>query len=197
MKPLPILMFALVACGAWNYLARRAVPQAAGILAPQAPVQSDRLDTRVFTTGSFQITPLASFTVQARVLGVAEYRVGREADLSPVDLALGWGRMSDTTVIDQLDIRQNNRFYFYSWSGQPPLPPHEIVEHSANMHLIPANEGLEKQLRKVRVGNVVELSGYLVRADAADGWHWVSSLTRSDSGAGACELVWVERLTVR
>jgi hypothetical protein len=43
---------------------------------------------------------------------------------------------------------------------------------------------------------VVALSGYLVRVTAADGWHWNSSMTRSDSGHGACELVWVTQLAV-
>jgi hypothetical protein len=35
-----------------------------------------------------------------------------------------------------------------------------------------------------------------VRADASDGWRWISSLKRTDIGAGACELVWVEGLTI-
>jgi hypothetical protein len=48
----------------------------------------------------------------------------------------------------------------------------------------------------VRTGSVVRLEGYLVEARADDGWRWRSSLTREDTGNGACELVWVERLDV-
>ena len=38
------------------------------------------------------------------------------------------------------------------------------------------------------------LRGYLVRVEAADGWQWRSSLSRADTGAGACELVLLEAL---
>jgi hypothetical protein len=31
----------------------------------------------------------------------------------------------------------------------------------------------------------------------SSGWRWVSSLSREDTGAGACELIWVESLSVR
>jgi hypothetical protein len=39
--------------------------------------------------------------------------------------------------------------------------------------------------------------GYLVEVRGRDGFRWRSSLTREDTGNGACELVWVEKLDVR
>ena len=41
---------------------------------------------------------------------------------------------------------------------------------------------------------LLTFSGYLIEARAPDGWRWRSSLTREDTGAGACELVWVEQI---
>jgi hypothetical protein len=38
---------------------------------------------------------------------------------------------------------------------------------------------------------VVQLQGWLIRTDDPSGWHWRSSLSREDTGAGACELVLV------
>jgi hypothetical protein len=38
------------------------------------------------------------------VLSVERYRTGREAEISPVDFALGWGSMSDDAVTSKLDI---------------------------------------------------------------------------------------------
>ena len=46
-------------------------------------------------------------------------------------------------------------------------------------------------------GDVVSLDGMLVEADKANGWRWRSSLTRDDTGNGACELVYVQSLTVQ
>ncbi len=140
---------------------------------------------------------LASFEIEARVLSTKEYSSDRESELVPVDLALGWGAMSDSAVLDQLSISQNKRFYYYRWSNQPPIPPYEIVQHSANMHLIPADSDIEEQIRNARVGQIVHIVGQLVEARDSDGWHWRSSLTRKDSGAGACELVRVEAIEVR
>ena len=62
------------------------------------------------------------------------------------------------------------------------------------MHMIPADDGVKYQLEQVRVGQVVHIEGFLVDASRADGWHWNTSMTREDTGAGACELVYVERL---
>ena len=42
----------------------------------------------------------------------------------------------------------------------------------------------------------VRIDGWLVEAKAGDGWHWRSSLTRKDTGAGACEVIFVRELQV-
>jgi hypothetical protein len=52
-------------------------------------------------------------------------------------------------------------------------------------------------LKRIRVGDVVSLEGMLVEADKANGWRWRSSLARDDTGNGACELVYVQSLTIR
>ena len=46
-------------------------------------------------------------------------------------------------------------------------------------------------------GSIVQLRGYLVAVQAADGWRWRSSLSRDDTGGGSCELVFVEYASVR
>ena len=43
----------------------------------------------------------------------------------------------------------------------------------------------------MRKGDRVRIDGWLVQANAPDGWRWRSSLTRDDSGGGACEVVYV------
>ena len=71
-----------------------------------------------------------------------------------------------------------------------------MLFRSASMHMVPANAAVERTLRNVRSGQRVKFSGYLIEVRAPDGWHWKSSLTREDTGAGACELVWVEQIAV-
>lgn len=149
-----------------------------------------------FALQGYQVRPLAQFAIRARVLGREEYSFGREADLSPVDLALGWRRMAEPAVYEPLNITQGGRWYRYSWSNQPPIPLQEIIESSANMHLIPANPAVERALRKARKGSFVRITGQLVEVTHPGGWRWTSSLTRSDSGANSCELIYVETAQV-
>lgn len=180
--------------GAWRWAAQRPLEHAAGVLVDATPRQHAPADRALLQHGDFRLEPLADFELEARVLSREDYSLDAGAALAPTDLALGWGRMSDSAVIERLDISQSARFYSYRWHDAPPIPAAEIVRSSANMHLIPADGGIARELARVRVGDIVSLRGRLVEARRADGWHWRSSLTREDSGAGACELVLVESL---
>jgi len=196
MKWKTLLAILLIAYGAYNTWQTREVTHGPGIVAAEEPLQRN-LDTAAsIEEKGYQLTPLAEFSADARVLSTEHYMMGREADLAPVDLALGWGRMSDETVLKDISISQSNRFYFWH-TDHFPIPREEIETHSANMHMIPADSSIKKALEAVRPGQVVSFSGYLVEAKASNGWHWRSSLTRNDTGNGACELVLVRSLSVR
>lgn len=188
-----ILIIALIAWAAHSWWMKREVVHAPGVLASEAPLQSDAKNSRAFDLNGYRITPLADYSITARVLSREDYRLGREADLSKTDFALGWGRMSDESVLKNISVKQTGRFYL--WQVQEfPIPRREIETSSANVHLIAANSTVANQLERVRKGQVVHLQGELVQAEASDGWKWRSSLTRDDTGAGACELLYVEQV---
>jgi hypothetical protein len=172
-------------------LLQRGAPPFAQQTFADAPVQTATGDAP-FGFKGYQVRPLAQFAVHARVLSREDYFVGREAELSSIDLALGWRRMADPAVYGPLNIRQGGRWYRYAWRDQPPIPAQEIVESSANMHMIAATPAVERALGRIRQGAIVHITGKLVEVTHPSGWRWTSSLTRSDSGANACELVFVE-----
>lgn len=157
---------------------------------PDAPVQQSTRAPAIDHAG-YTIEPVADYAVRARVLSIERYRLGREADLSPVDFVLGWGPMSDDAVIERLTISQANRWYMYRWQDAPPIDSAAIVATSANTHLVPANPHVEDRLLGVRKGAVIRLTGHLVNVRHADGWRWNSSLSRTDTGNGSCELMFV------
>lgn len=182
--------------GAYTHWHHHSIDRPPGILAPDPPKQRAMHDpVPTFEKQGYHIKPLATFEVEARVLLKENYWLGREADLSPVDLALGWGRMSDSMVLKHFDFKQSGRFYYWQ-AGAFPIPRSEVETHTANMHMIPATNTVEKRLNDVRPGHVIKLRGFLAEVRADDGWHWRSSLTRNDTGDGACEVVWVENLEV-
>ena len=126
------------------------------------------------------------------------YRLDGGASLAPVDLGVGWGPMSDTRVIDELEFSQMGRFLYWrpKRAGDFPVPVQLLVTHAAQMHLIPASPELDSRIRKLRPGQLVTIGGYLVDVRGPGGFTWNTSLTRTDTGNGACEIVWVEALEV-
>jgi hypothetical protein len=187
-----ILFIALIGYGAYQHYHTRPVVYGDGVTASQPPAQTNT-NGDPFKLNGYTITPLESFEIEARVLSTKHYTFDKEADLSPVDLALGWGRMSDESVLKEINITQSRRFYHWRVTDFP-IPRKEIETHSANMHMVPSNPHIEKTLKSIRPGQVVNLKGYLIQANADDGWHWKSSLTRNDTGAGACEIVYVKQV---
>ena len=190
-RPWLVAAALLALWGGWSWWQARPLHPPPGVLAPDDPVQMP-LDTSMATirVGDFTLTPRARFDLTARVLSTERYRFDAGAALVPEDFALGWGRMSDSNVLKQIDISQSGRFYHWS-VRQFPIPRREIETHSANMHLIPADAGVRRALGRIRTGQLVTLDGYLVDAGRADGWRWRTSLTRDDTGDGACELFYV------
>jgi hypothetical protein len=196
-----VLFSALAAAGLWQGLNRwqlRPVHPPDGPIAPADPLQTDLEETPVATTlGRWRLTPRARYDITARILSREDYRFDRLSDLIPEDLALGWGPMSDNHVLSAFEITQGARFY--SWMPkQPdlPIPRQVVIEHSANTHVIPANSATRHQLARLRVGQVVHLTGFLVDGVRDDGTYIRTSMTRKDTGAGACEVVLVEQAEV-
>ena len=130
------------------------------------------------------------------MLSRENYRWDDGADLAPIDLALGWGAMSDQAVLDRIDISQGGRWYYTRYEHPAPLPERDIIRQSGNMHMVPANSLVRERLQQIRRGHIVRARGFLVDADHESGFRWRTSLSREDTGAGACELFYVERIEI-
>lgn len=195
MKKLFILL--LIFVGVWQLSHYSGdVQLGPGVMAGDVPIQKNTDSKVIHTLNEYNITEIAIFHIKAKVLSKKNYRFGREADLSPLDLALGWGNMSDEGILENIEVSQSGRFYRWRVDSFP-IPRREIETHSANMHLIPANESIERDMKRILNGDIVEITGSLVNVVSTnDGWRWKSSQTRNDTGNGACELVWVESLRI-
>ncbi|WP_266180931.1 hypothetical protein [Dyella humicola] len=179
--------------GAAHWWRARPLTPGSGILAPDAPTQIDLEQGTTLQRGDITLVTRARFEMTARVLSREDYHLDAGAKLVPVDLAMGWGRMSDSSVLARIEISQGNRFYHWHVDTFP-IPRREIETSSANMHMIPADNIVRDELERVRPGEVVHLEGFLVDASRPGGWRWRTSMTRDDTGDGACELVFVESI---
>lgn len=160
-------------------------------IAPDPPLQQNIPPLVLKDEDGEVITGLASFDITARVLSTKRYRWDSSARYSPLDIAFGWGPMSDTAVIEKLSIGQHWRFGYVSWRGAPPVAEHQIFDNFANCHIVPATGNSRNIMLGVRPNELLRLGGYLIRIEREDGWRWQSSLSRRDNGPGACELIYV------
>jgi hypothetical protein len=190
-----VILAVLIVTGLGYWLWQRPVSHGPGVMAPDPPRQQRCMGLKIIEHKGVAITPLAHFEMTGRVLHAKRYWFDKEARLSPIDLAMGWGPMSDERVLESISIKQMGRFYFWSTPALP-IPQVEIIRNSANMHIIPANDAVRCRLRGVKRGHIVHLKGYLVMAKNEAGAIWMSSLTRDDCGDGACEVIWVEEFTI-
>jgi hypothetical protein len=194
MRQHPILLFFLalyVGWGGWHWLSNRAVRAPDGVLAAAEPQQVLVANGETIRRGRWTLTVRATYRITARVLGRETYNFDALSDLIPQDIALGWGPMSDNRVLHSMEMSQENRFFNWRISAKTLVPMPVIITHAANTHVIPADRGIARLLQRLRPGEVVTLSGELVDAKRDDG-RWINtSLTREDTGAGACEVMWV------
>lgn len=194
MKNTLILAAGLVAALAWWYARAHAPASWSGLPAPDAPRQKAGPLPASWKSGDYAFSALARFEMRAIVLSRCDYSGGHDGALSPTDFALGWGRMSEAGVINRIKVSQDMRWFLYSWRGELGLPGHEVARSCANMHLIAANAAVRRELERTRRHDLLEISGYLVEVRHPDGWSWRSSLSREDTGQGACEVVWVDKV---
>ena len=192
-----IALFAVCGWGAYDAYVTRARYRPPGQIAVDAPVQRDIENGTPFTVGRFALTPRANFSTTARIIAKERYRIDSGAALMPLDLGIGWGQMSDSDLLDQMKLSQSGRFLRWSADKQPSVSWDDINRSAANLHVIPANDSVANRLYGARVGDIVDLEGDLVDARRSDGWFIKTSLTRDDTGAGACEVIYVRSVNIR
>ena len=183
--------------GAFHYVSTRPIDWRPGVLVAADPLQADLTDAPAIEHGSFKLLPRARFSAEARVLSRERYHLGALAEVAPLDIAVGWGPMSDSAVLAGIDVSQANRFYFWHYDDEPPIPREVVETHSANWHLVPETSAVWTKLSDIRVGDVVHLEGELVDVERPDLGVMRTSLRRDDTGAGACEVILVQSVSLR
>jgi hypothetical protein len=162
----------------------------AGIAVPQSPNQAPLREPRTWTKEGVRYTALARYEISARVLFALRVSADEVGAIAPFDLSVAWGRMSDTRLLRKVAFSHAGRFL--GWGFQDPeLMSFDVGLYLANMHLIPADQEVESLLRRLRTDSLVQLRGFLVHVQS-DQVSLASSLSRKDTGPGACEVMWVD-----
>jgi len=70
------------------------------------------------------------------------------------------------------------------------------MDQLSNNHLISDDEFVRKQVRKIRVGDQIRVRGFLAGYSSGGGSKRGTSTTRTDTGDGACETIYVEQFNI-
>jgi hypothetical protein len=114
----------------------------------------------------------------------------------PVDLLLTWGNLSNPEVDQWMSWAQSGRAARFHQSENGPFTENYMISHATNVHVIPATETLETAVMELTPDEDVLLAGLLVDVESTSQGILFTSLTRTDTGQGACEILYLERLVV-
>jgi hypothetical protein len=157
---------------------------------------------------AFTLTPLYEYEMSALVVNKLNYErfsLTRSDNIFPVDLCLTWGENVKSKAYRHKSIgfRQDARFCFGYWSSEASFSWAEV----SNNHLVIKDQEIRKKVMSIVEGDQIRLKGKLVNVEAKniDGKlgkyesqlsNWNSSVKLGDSGAGACEVIFVEDLEI-
>ena len=145
MNKLIIVLFLIVVVGILGYFyLHRPVVSAedhSTIETLQDPQQYRLFDFRNFPFNSkgldVKIKTIAKYKISAVILSKKRYATEWTSKVSPLDLALGWGEVSNPENYKHIKVRQTMRWYQYKTDRECEVTPYYISTHSSNHHIIP------------------------------------------------------------
>jgi hypothetical protein len=165
----------------------------------QTSYKSDETVIREIKNGHFTIAPVAEYKISGVVVSKETYSSEWEGKISPIDLAVVWGKLAEPEYDRYITYSQSNRWYFYKYKQGSPFDNSYIISHSANNHIIPANENIHEAVKTIGRKDKVVLEGFLVNIKGTYNGQtviWNTSLSRRDTGNGSCELFYVSKVRI-
>jgi len=110
--------------------------------------------------------------------------------LNLMDVGLIWGSNMDPKLYKKIKFKTNGVRLFFKPTHRN-IWKHFRFDQISNNHLICTNSLLRKKIKKLHRGELISIKGFLANYSGRS-----SSLTRTDRGDGACEVIWVDKLTI-
>ena len=143
--------------------------------------------------GEIDLTIKAEYDIRGVVKGKRKYS-DYSSLVSDYDVILVWGDLNKEEYDQYINYSQSGRWYHYTY--EPGMVKERyIANHSANVHLIPENDEVKREIKKIRKNDYIRIEGYLVDVHFENG-AWETSMTRADTGNGACEILFVKELHI-
>lgn len=112
------------------------------------------------------------------------------------DLCVVWGSNIETGVYQDMDFHNDSWTCWYSWPNSEVGARFEKTQLSNN-HVLIDDEDIKSRLMQSEPGDHIRLKGMLAEySNPGNGFHRGTSTTRTDTGNGACETIYVSEFEV-
>jgi hypothetical protein len=152
----------------------------------------------------YNLTPVYDYEISGLLVGKMDYRffsIDRLDSMFPFDVCLIWGSNVANGVYRDRRVKfsQDCRWCWAYWIGDV----HFNLDELSNNHLVVDDDNILKLLKYIVRGDQIRIKGKLVNVKAKllkktgqPDMVWNTSTSRTDSGAGACEVIYVEEIEV-
>jgi hypothetical protein len=115
--------------------------------------------------------------------------------LNMLDVCVVWGENTQTAQLDKLDFWNGIFTCNFQTRDQAAWESFDVNKISNN-HLISDDDYVRDQVRDIMIGDQIRVQGYLASYASPNAGPRGTSTTRTDTGDGACETIYVERFEI-
>ena len=159
----------------------------------QTPIKSEKFEV-YFKNKNYSIVPIYEYEISGLVVsrnnttGFGDI-YHDENSFDTIDVCIIWGSNIQNTAFTIME------FWNVSWTCNWRYPRKIQFNHSeiSNNHLVTDSNIIRKNINNIKVGDQIRIKGKLVNYQQSDSnFIRKSSTTRTDTGNGACEVIFVE-----
>lgn len=169
-------------------------PSQHAVAAPAFQAQAGQVDYRIAPVADYEITGLVVSRHDADTWWDWIHRASND-HLNVVDLCMIWGANAADGAYEKMSF-SSGQFVCYVSSRDDTAWQPQYIRALSNNHLLTEDPHIARQLRRLRVGDQVRIGGQLASYSHDAGFAFTrgTSLTREDTGNGACETIFVHEV---
>lgn len=187
-------------------------------LPPQKDIHSDLFNDPIQGSGTvkepftftyrgteYGVNPLADYELWGMVVSHNDIKkwynmYHDENSVNIKDLCVVWGENISSGIYQKMKFKNGEFTCYADWGNADKEEIRKFRNNNlSNNHLVASKEEVREIIREIRVGDQIHLKGILSRygkIGIPEKYYRGSSLTRDDTGSGACETVFVEEMEI-
>ena len=169
---------------------------------PRQTVTRERAFKLVYNGVQYEVAPEYEYDITGMVVSYRHHHEGNSRmhalakdHLNMLDMCVVWGDNPRNERLDRISF-WNGIFTCNVKTRDQQAWNAFNMNQLSNNHLLSDDEFIRRQVKKIRVGDQVRVRGYLASYASDGGSVRGTSTTRTDTGNGACETIYVKSFEI-